>query len=233
MNHIYIFRDELMNEDQAALLRLFAQGVGAKRMAAIVVETDSDLVAQALDVITECWQGVVRMHKEKVTEVDDAGIDGKVRRRGRKGKDAGPAEVRKCIQNGRTVGHCPQCGKDEVILVKTTGVCKPCHMTNVKQARRAAVAEQEKPVQKHVYKRGNGQGGDGVKTCTACGREVPLRANGLCAACTLENGGIDKATNERIEKIVARAKGEQSLGGNSRVLPAPRVQRHTLVGRKF
>lgn len=47
--------------------------------------------------------------------------------------------------------------------------------------------------------------GDGVTGCKWCGREVELRPNGYCAACTLEHaGGIDAGLQARIDKIVER-----------------------------
>jgi hypothetical protein len=111
-----LFDFELLEEEQADLLNMIASQSHAKVHHFMVFETEDPLLVAAVETISQEWLG-------KVNELEPTLATPSIQ---------APVKVRKTGSRSRPNGICPKCGR-EAQLVKSNGLCKPCHMHALKK----------------------------------------------------------------------------------------------------
>lgn len=196
-NRILVVPDDEGEEDR---LQAFIDGVNAlarnelvvRIESAVVVETDLDEVFQLL--VNAGWVEALVLGGDSLKQAPDAQSAGK----------------KKAASKAAVGGVCPRCGKMGV-LVAATGVCKPCHMRDLREKK-------------------NGGGGDGSANASADAPGAPADA-GQSASYKAKARQDEKRLREaaRIDAVVADAREREQRGDV--VLPMPHAERMVAVRR--
>lgn len=114
---------------------------------------------------------------------------------------AAPAPEQKKTHPQKPNGKCLKCFR-EAIIVKSSGLCKPCHMLAMREKQHLGLAEVSDIEPESVY-------------CDKCSRQVPkVNKHGLCPACAIKGSSMARL-QDGIDRVVEKAQAGGSIGGVS------------------